>query len=248
MNATAFIRVDNPSNPFMGCSVELRVTYPPNYPFKPPRIRFVTKVNSPDVNDAGELHLPLLREKYYPACSMVQILDAVVGFLDNLSDDQCVLRLMEANEQQRGRTALIAELAGVWRTDLDQGSPTMLFNINGTFTKFGPVPDVDSQNRLVVECTRGHQMALLHEPPTDPAYHGQLGTCDGGGRGGCRRTVSAAAGYYHCDPCQGDCCDTCAADVTPRTPSQNMLKGRWQLLAPIELVGDTSWSWDEMWT
>lgn len=53
-------------------------------------------------------------------------------------------------------------------------------------------------------------MKLLHGPPSDPAYGGMCGSCDGGGFGGCRtRTVSAAEGYYHCDPCQADACQGC---------------------------------------
>ena len=63
-----------------------------------------------------------------------------------------------------------------------------------------------------VECTQGHQMALLHELPS--AYGGGV-MCDGGGRGGCRETVNVAEGYYHCDKCrrQSDYCLTCAGKV-----------------------------------
>ena len=64
-----------------------------------------------------------------------------------------------------------------------------------------------------VLCSQGHQMTLLHAPPSDPAYGGQLGGCDGGGRGGCRKTVNAEDGYYHCDPCQGDSCLDCRPEA-----------------------------------
>merc|ERR1712216_73186 len=52
-------------------------------------------------------------------------------------------------------------------------------------------------------------MSLLHGPPSDPEYGGQLGNCDGGGRGGCGKTVNAVEGYFHCDECQMDSCQSC---------------------------------------
>ena len=56
-------------------------------------------------------------------------------------------------------------------------------------------------------------MTLLHGPCADPAYKGNLGYCDAGGRGGCRKKVNAAEGYYHCDPCKGDACKGCLPDA-----------------------------------
>jgi hypothetical protein len=66
-----------------------------------------------------------------------------------------------------------------------------------------------------VLCSNGHEMTLLHGPPTDPAYRGRCGFCDGGGRNGCRRSVNAEEGYYHCDPCQGDSCRGCIPNPNP---------------------------------
>ena len=66
------------------------------------------------------------------------------------------------------------------------------------------------ENAAGPQCKNGHRMTLLHGPPSDPAYGGRVGKCDGGGRGGCRCTVDAEAGYFHCDPCQADCCRSCA--------------------------------------
>merc|ERR1712166_313913 len=64
-----------------------------------------------------------------------------------------------------------------------------------------------------VLCSQGHQMTLLHAPPSDPTYGGQLGCCDGGGRGGCSKRVNPEEGYYHCDSCQGDSCRGCSGGL-----------------------------------
>ena len=66
-------------------------------------------------------------------------------------------------------------------------------------------------------CTMGHKMVLLHGPCLDPAYEGELGDCDGGGHGGCRRIVDATVGYLHCYACQTDACTGCMPPLGPWT-------------------------------
>ena len=82
----------------------------------------------------------------------------------------------------------------------------------------------DSLEFLPVLCSKGHQMTLLDGPCADPAYGGNLGYCDGGGRGGCSKTVNAAEGYYHCDLCKGDACLGCIDQVPSQVESSSRLR------------------------
>lgn len=49
----------------------LRITCPENYPNVPPRIKFVTKINMPDVDSkTGEVSSKLLNNQWKPSSSM----------------------------------------------------------------------------------------------------------------------------------------------------------------------------------
>ena len=57
--------------PWEGGTFKLKVDFPPDYPFKPPKVQFETKMYHPNIDDNGAICLPMLKE-WSPACTIVK--------------------------------------------------------------------------------------------------------------------------------------------------------------------------------
>ncbi|MCJ1395045.1 hypothetical protein MMC18_007926 [Xylographa bjoerkii] len=78
--------------PYEGGIFYLRIEFPPNYPFEPPRIRFLTKVFHPNIKPDGHMCLDVLRENWSPALTISRMLLMISSFLDNPNSDQSVIQ------------------------------------------------------------------------------------------------------------------------------------------------------------
>ena len=52
----------------------LEIMFPTDYPFKPPKIRFLTKVYHPNVDGVGRICLDILKDKWSPALQIRTVL------------------------------------------------------------------------------------------------------------------------------------------------------------------------------
>ncbi|KAL5673499.1 hypothetical protein ACJX0J_017805, partial [Zea mays] len=59
-----------PDSPYAGGVFLVNIHFPPDYPFKPPKVSFKTKVFHPNINSNGSICLDILKEQWSPALTI----------------------------------------------------------------------------------------------------------------------------------------------------------------------------------
>jgi ubiquitin-protein ligase len=68
--------------PFVGGKFIVNVDFSDNYPFKPPKIKFVTKIYHPNVKtDTGEICMQAIESKWVPTLNATFIVQAILTLL-----------------------------------------------------------------------------------------------------------------------------------------------------------------------
>ena len=59
----------------------MQIVFPPDYPFKPPKIRFLTKMYHCNVDAKGGICLDILKEHWSPALTISKVLLSICSLL-----------------------------------------------------------------------------------------------------------------------------------------------------------------------
>uniref|UniRef100_A0A803N823 UBC core domain-containing protein n=1 Tax=Chenopodium quinoa TaxID=63459 RepID=A0A803N823_CHEQI len=61
-------------SPYAGGVFLVNIHFPPDYPFKPPKVAFKTKVFHPNINSNGSICLDILKEQWSPALTIFKVI------------------------------------------------------------------------------------------------------------------------------------------------------------------------------
>lgn len=74
-------------SPYSGGIFKLSIQFPKDYPFKPPSIKFKTKIYHPNIDLVGNICLDTLNTKWSPVLKISSVLLSITSLLDDPNPD-----------------------------------------------------------------------------------------------------------------------------------------------------------------
>eukprot|EP00760_Papus_ankaliazontas_P007724 PhM_4_TR1348/c0_g1_i1/m.42333/K06689/UBE2D, UBC4, UBC5; ubiquitin-conjugating enzyme E2 D len=91
-------------SPYAGGLFFLNIHFPTDYPFKPPKVSFTTKIYHPNINANGGICLDILKDQWSPALTISKVLLSICSLLtDPNPDDPLVPEIANAYKKDRAK-------------------------------------------------------------------------------------------------------------------------------------------------
>jgi len=82
LNWTGLIVPENP--PYNKGAFKIEINFPAEYPFKPPKIAFRTKIYHPNIDEKGQVCLPIINaENWKPATKTDQVIQSLIALVND---------------------------------------------------------------------------------------------------------------------------------------------------------------------
>ena len=91
-------------SPFQGGVFFLHVQFPTDYPFKPPKVSFTTRIYHPNINSNGSICLDILKDQWSPALTISKVLLSISSLLTDANpNDPLVPEIAHIYKNDRPR-------------------------------------------------------------------------------------------------------------------------------------------------
>lgn len=107
-------------SPFQGGVFFLAIHFPTDYPFKPPKVNFTTRIYHPNINSNGSICLDILRDQWSPALTISKGKNWNESLFDRSHTNACALVLLSICSMLTDPNPddpLVPEIAHVYKTD-----------------------------------------------------------------------------------------------------------------------------------
>lgn len=74
-------------SPYQGGVFFLDIHFPADYPFKPPKVHFTTRIYHPNINQNGGICLDILKDQWSPALTTSKVLLSICSLLTDPNPD-----------------------------------------------------------------------------------------------------------------------------------------------------------------
>ena len=91
-------------SPYQGGIFSLDIRFPTDYPFKPPKCIFTTKIYHPNINSNGSICLDILKDQWSPALTIGKVILSISSLLtDPNPDDPLVPEIANIYKNNRAQ-------------------------------------------------------------------------------------------------------------------------------------------------
>ena len=91
-------------SPYEGGIFNLLIEFPADYPFKPPKVSFKTRIYHCNINSSGNICLDILKDKWSPALTISKVLLSICSIMDDPNpNDPLMIDIADLYINNKGR-------------------------------------------------------------------------------------------------------------------------------------------------